>query len=192
MKHIAKRRIKNTAQMLAVLGLVGMSAFGMNAYAQDSQLSPTATYRQKDNFSHKSLNKTAIKDAIDKALTNNDYQAYKTAIAQMPHMTNMPVVTEAIFTQMVQAHTLKLAGDTAGAQKIMSSLGFNKMPGMHMDKNSNLTDAQKATLKEAKTLRDAGKKDEAKALLDKAGIKKPIMKKHHKNTQSIDSHTITK
>ncbi len=116
MKHIAKRRIKNTAQMLAVLGLVGMSTFAFNASAQDIQTSVNP-----EN------------------------------------------------TQTMHSYTV-----------------HQKTP---------LTDAQKATLKEAKALRDAGKKDEAKALLEKAGIKKHMMHKHHKHqkhTQSINSNTTTK
>jgi hypothetical protein len=106
MKHIAKRRIKNTAQLLAVLGLVGMSTFGLSAHAQDV-----------DNASK----------------TSSHYDGTHTGTD----------------------HKIK----------------------------PNLTDAQKEVLKQAKDLRKAGKKDEAKALLEKVGIKKPMMKHHHTQSQ---------
>ncbi len=174
MKHIAKRRIKNTAQMLAVLGLVGMSTFGMNAYAQDNQerQSTTATHDTRSN--HKQM--------IDQALTNADYTAFKKAIASKPKPTDAPEITEAVFAKMVEAHKLKLAGDTIGAKKIMDELGFKKPAGMknhfgkmhHKMDMSNFTDAQKNAFKEAHTLRKAGKSEEAKAVLDKAGITIPV------------------
>lgn len=182
MKHIAKRRIKNTAQMLAILGLVGMSTFAFNAHAEDTQIQAGSHYgTPKDKQNHK--------QAFNAALENNNYTAFKALLANTKNKPNTPEITEAIFAKMVEAHKLKLAGDTAGAKKIMDELGLRKMKGgLH----TKLTDAQKATLKEAKALRDAGKKDEAKALLEKAGIKKHIMHKHHKNTQSINSNTTTK
>lgn len=172
MKHIAKRRIKNTAQMLAVLGLVGMSTFGMSAHAQDIQDNEQTTATHDTRSFHKS--------AIDQALTNNDYEAFKKATAGKPKPPDSPEVTEAVFAKMVEAHKLKLAGDTAGAEKIMSDLGFKKpdfskkhFGKTHKFDKSTLTEAQKTAFKEAHTLRKDGKDAEAKALLEKAGITIP-------------------
>lgn len=161
MKHIAKRRIKNTAQMLAVLGLVGMSTFGINAYAQEAEVIPSTETRDMRP------DRTAHKQAIDQALTNNDYAAFKAAIANKSKLANVPEINEAVFAKMVEAHKLRAAGDKEGAQKIMTDLGFKKMPGMkrgHMHRfpdPSKFTDAQKQAWKEAH------------AILIKAGITMP-------------------
>ncbi len=193
MKHIAKRRIKNTAQMLAVLGLVGMSTFGMNAYAQDSQEGKSPTSMRSHNngvFKNKGIKTehkgayNANKQAIEQALTTNNYTAFKTATASFSKFKKMPEVTEAMFVKMVEAYKLKQSGDKEGAQKIMTELGFKKLPGMHVlnKVKANFTDAQKTTLKDAKVLRDAGKIDEAKMLLEKAGITMPAKQNHNKKT----------
>lgn len=56
---------------------------------------------------------------------------------------------------------------------------------------ANLTDAQKSVLIQAKTLFDSGKRDEAKTLLDNAGIKMPARGEHggrgdHGNMKAVD------
>lgn len=131
MKHIAKRRIKNTAQMLAVLGLVGMSTFGMNAYAQDLQ---------------------DTQEIIAKHDTSGTNDTEKDT-------------------------------DTIGIKKHAHK---NHATQIRHDKKSkmNFTDAQKQALKEAHTLRKQGKRAEAQAVLDKAGVVLPIggsVSKKHNN-----------
>lgn len=131
--------------------------------------------------------------AVDAALTNGDYAAFTAAIANKPKPDGAPAMTEAVFAKMVEAHKLHAAGDTAGAEKIMSDLGFTKpagrggmggkgmhgrgmgegMRGMKNMVPPTLTDAQKIAWDSAKKLFDAGKRDEAKKVLDAAGIQPP-------------------
>jgi uncharacterized membrane-anchored protein len=64
----------------------------------------------------------------------------------------------------------------------MSELGFKKPErGMGHGVPENLTDAQKAAMAQAKKLMNEGKPDEAKKILEAAGIKRPqghMMKGH--------------
>lgn len=69
------------------------------------------------------------RQAVDQALTNNDYQAFLEAIDGSPRADTM---TEEIFNTMVEAHQLREAGDEAGARELMKEIapeaGFG--PGM--------------------------------------------------------------
>ncbi|MCC7522681.1 hypothetical protein IT407_02690 [Candidatus Uhrbacteria bacterium] len=62
------------------------------------------------------------------------------------------------------------------AREILEKAGLPAHPFAHgrpFMKKLNLTDEQKATLEQAMTLRKEGKQDEAKALLESAGIQIP-------------------
>lgn len=113
-------------------------------------------------------------EAVQKALTANDYNAFKTAIAAIPKPPDAPEITEALFTKMVEAEKLRQSGDMVGAEKIMKELGF-KIPGGHRKGSmmKNLTSPQRAALEQARTLMQAGKPDEAQKVLSDAGIKRP-------------------
>lgn len=124
--------------------------------------------------------------AIEQALTSGNYSAFKTALSSKPKPADAPEITETVFAKMVEAHKLRLAGDNTGAEKIMSDLGFKKGP--HNDgkgklpiDESSLTASQKVALAQAKTLFESGKKDEAKSVLDNAGIKPKINHLQKKN-----------
>ncbi len=129
-----------------------------------------------------------VHTAMKQAFTADDYQAYLAVTKD--HPSKMPVLTEEQFHAMVQAQKLRASGDTAGAQKVLDAAGI-KPPthgkkGKHGDRDredmmSNLTDAQKATLAQAKTLFEAGKITEGQALLDSAGIKMPMERFHEKH-----------
>ncbi len=116
------------------------------------------------------------KIAIENALDSGDYTTFKNLTSSNNRFGNIEI-TEEIFLKLVEAHRLRKAGDKVGAEKIMTELGLKKPDLDRMGKFfQNLTDAQKATLQQAKTLADAGKMDEAKTLLTNAGIKIPEYK----------------
>lgn len=114
----------------------------------------------------------AHRDAMRTAIENNDYTAFKAATVDAPFADK---VDEAFFAKMVQAHTLRQSGDTAGADAIMTDLGFPQpgerhghgmMRGGMFLRGAHLTDTQKAQLEEARALFQNGKSDEAKAIMD--------------------------
>ena len=122
-----------------------------------------------------------VHSAIKNAFATDDYQSYLTTIKD--HPSHMPTLTETQFHVMIQANKLREKGDQAGAKKLLLDAGIkppmHDRKDMHGDrggkmKMTNLTDAQKTTLTEAQALLKAGKKDEAKTLLDNAGIKMPM------------------
>ena len=90
-----------------------------------------------------------------------------------------PALTEEQKSGLDQARELFKSGDQEGAKALLDSLGLEKLEWRaHMGEKmkdfiSTLTDEQKATLEEAKKLKEAGDEEGAKALLDKAGIKLP-------------------
>ncbi len=62
-------------------------------------------------------------EAVRTAVENNDYNAWVKAIADRPIA---DVITEDNFSQLVEAHTLRDAGDMEGAREIMEELGIDK------------------------------------------------------------------
>lgn len=164
----------NYKQFLA-FSLVGVSALGAIATANAASLS-TTTDLATTKTTHEQ-----VRSAIKQALSSGDYQAFLTATKDKP--TDVPTITEAQFNILVQAEKLRTAGDEAGAKKLLDDAGIKTLPfgegrdhhRGHGEMNMpNLTDAQKETLKQAKTLFEAGKKDEAETLLKNAGIKMPM------------------
>ncbi len=63
------------------------------------------------------------------AVDNNDYSAFQTAVAGSPMEDK---VTPEIFAKMVEAHSLRNAGDLEGAREIMQGLGIGKGEGAGM------------------------------------------------------------
>lgn len=59
--------------------------------------------------------------ALQAALDAHDYTAFKNATIDAPFA---GLVTEASFSKLVEAHTLRKKGDKEGAQKILQGLGF--------------------------------------------------------------------
>ncbi len=162
------KRAHYLALTLASIGAVG--AFASVSAASIATGTPTEVRDQ-------------VHTAIKQAFTADDYQAYL-AITK-DHSSKMPVLTETQFHAMVQAQKLRASGDIAGAKKILDEIGIKPPPHMEGMKGEHkegsmkhLTDAQKATLAQAKTLFEAGNKTEAQALLVASGIKMPEHKKH--------------
>jgi len=61
------------------------------------------------------------------ALENNDYEAWKTAVAGTPMADK---IDAAGFAKLVEAHTLRESGDQAGAKAIMDELGLKGLKGI--------------------------------------------------------------
>ncbi len=79
-------------------------------------------------------------EQVETAVENGDFAAFKTATANSP-MAGV-IDTQEEFNKLVEAHTLKEAGDKDGAKAIMDELGIKPpmgmkggMPGMHGDKD---------------------------------------------------------
>jgi hypothetical protein len=156
-----------TKQKLALgLGALGIASVISGTVASAATDTTVTTSRSVHRAHH---------EAVHTALRANDYEAFKSAIAQVPRPTGAPEITEAVFAKMVEAEKLRQSGDRAGAQAIMKELGFK---AFHQGKGGrgvppHLTDAQKTAWKEAHTLMHEGKHDEAKAILSAAGITPP-------------------
>jgi hypothetical protein len=68
----------------------------------------------------------AHREAMDAALEADDYSAFKALVADTPLAEKL---TEDVFNKLVEAHTLREAGDFAGARTIMETLDL----GMGME-----------------------------------------------------------
>ncbi len=67
------------------------------------------------------------REAVHTALENNDYNAFRTAIADTPLAE--AIDTEADFETFKAAHELKESGDHEAAQELMAELGIKKPEG---------------------------------------------------------------
>lgn len=157
------------AAALAAVATLATLGIHSSAFAFDG------TPRTQDQQQRSPRMETA---ALDTALTNNDYAAFTAALAGKPKPADAKDITPAIFSKMVEAHALRAAGKHTEAAAIMKSIGFER-PHMNERGRGNggmppmpqtLTDAQKNAWGNAKKLFDAGKRDEAKQVLDAAGI----------------------
>lgn len=124
------------------------------------------------------------REALDAALTNNDYDAFVTLTADAPFADEL---TPEIFAKLVEAHTLMEAGDMDGAKELLSSLDLPlPIPGVgpmgrpeggrhdaHQAWMEELTDEQKNLLEQAHTLRENGDEEGARAILDSLDLPQP-------------------
>ncbi len=102
-------RVKADVEAKAVLTAAGLTEKDMHT-AMDS-------YRD-----------TELK-AMDTALTNNDYAAFTTLIANSPDASAM---TTDIFAKLVKIHALEVSGDRAGAMTLRKELRDAGFKGMGM------------------------------------------------------------
>ena len=167
--------MKSKRKHFLALSLAGIGAISAFASVNAASIQAGTPSRTRDQ----------VRSAIKQAFTVGDYQAYLATTKD--YKIGVPVLTEAQFNAMVQADKLRAAGDKAGAKKLLADAGIK--PPMHNKKGlqgdrgfgkemSQLTDAQKATLKQSQALMKEGKQAEAKALLDAAGIQIPRGKAH--------------
>jgi len=114
------------------------------------------------------------REEVDTALQNADYQAFVEATKDAPFADN---VNEDFFAKMTQIYNLKKAGDFEGARVIMDEIGIGGNMG-HMKPSfekrgrmNNLTDEQKAKIKEARDLRQSGDTEGARKIMDEIGLR---------------------
>ncbi|OGD67683.1 hypothetical protein A2442_03875 [Candidatus Campbellbacteria bacterium RIFOXYC2_FULL_35_25] len=69
------------------------------------------------------------REDAEEAVENNDYNAFLTAVVGSPME---DVITPEIFAKMVEAHSLREAGDIEGAREIMQGLGIGKGEGQKL------------------------------------------------------------
>ncbi len=83
------------------------------------------TMREVRRAMHESQHKTH--EAVRVAIESGDYQAFLTAVEDMP-LAEI-INSEADFITFVEAHTLREAGDYEGAQVLMEGLGVKRPEG---------------------------------------------------------------
>ncbi|PIR78157.1 MAG: hypothetical protein COU28_03140 [Candidatus Magasanikbacteria bacterium CG10_big_fil_rev_8_21_14_0_10_36_16] len=86
-------------------------------------------------------------NAVQTAINNSDYNAWKIAIENTPMGGKMlEVINESNFSQLLEMHKLMQAGDKAGAEAIEQKLGLEKPFGMEhrqmMKGNKNIKSTQ--------------------------------------------------
>lgn len=119
---------------------------------------------------HRATNEVRI--AIEEALNNNDFKAFKVAIADLP-LADI-ITSKEDFQQFKEAHDLKKAGKLDQSSAIMSVLGVDSVGGNssfgHMHRSNlmeNLTDQQIEALRVA---RQANDRATMQAIYDEAGV----------------------
>lgn len=162
--------MKSKRKHFLALSLAGIGAIGAFASVSASSLHAGTPGRARDE----------VRSAIKQAFTVGDYQEY--LVTTKDYNIDIPVLTEVQFDAVVQAHKLRTAGDTLGAKKLLDEAGIKPPTNTSSRKHGDhrigkswiaLTDTQKATLKQVRNLMKAGKQNEAKVLLDSAGITIP-------------------
>ncbi|MEY3783774.1 MAG: hypothetical protein RLZZ230_96 [Candidatus Parcubacteria bacterium] len=118
------------------------------------------------------------KNAINEALKNNDYEAFKLAIADSP-LADI-ITSPEDFKQFKEAHDLRQSGEIEQAEEIMDELGVEghrNMFGGGMHRTyflESLTDDQREALSVA---RQANDRSTMQAILDEAGV--DLYPQHH-------------
>lgn len=112
------------------------------------------------------------KRAIHEAVRQNDYQAFRVAVADSP-LADI-IITEADFATFVEAHTLMKRGQASEAQTLFTELGvpqshYNHGRGGYGNRHSFLSEAEQAALRVAKQANDRAA---VEAILEEAGVAK--------------------
>ena len=117
-------------------------------------------------------------EAMESALSANDFTAFTVAIADSP-LQDL-ITNEDDFQSFKEAHDLMESGDAAGAKEIFDNLGIPEPKKEYSHKGhgtygqssffSQLTDTQKEAFNVA---RQANDRDAMDAILDEAGVVKP-------------------
>lgn len=117
------------------------------------------------------------RNAVHKAVEDNDYQAFLEAVAGSP-LSDI-ITSEQDFTQFVEAHQLMKDGDIDLAKEIFDDLGLDKPKGMMAHKERSLQNApfwgqltaeQQQAIEVAKKAND---KETVRAILEEAGVERP-------------------
>jgi len=163
--------MKSKRKHFLALSLAGIGAIGAFASVNAASIQAGIPNKERDQ----------VRTAIKQAFIVGDYQSYLATTKD--YKVGVPVLTEVQFNAVVAANKLKATGDTIGAKKLLDGAGIKppmqNKKGLQGDQGiskvkTQVTDAQKASMTQAETLRKAGKQVEAKALLDAAGSKMPV------------------
>lgn len=114
-------KIEETHTLLEANDLKG---FGRKAGAR--HMMQSMTDEDRATFEAQQQAHREAREAMREAIENNDYQTF---VATRAGDTNAPEVTVETFAKMVQAHTLREAGDIEGARAIMEEIGFPMRDG---------------------------------------------------------------
>ncbi len=143
-----------------------------------------------DFYKNKSTNSAAMMakfESIQKAIESKNYTDFTKALSDAEVK---ETITEAQFNIIAEAYTKAKSGDVKGAQELLKSNNLNPMlHGFIMGQHMQLTDAQKEVLKKAEELIKQGKIDEAKALIESAGLPKPPIMAIDKNIKKEELKT---
>ena len=115
---------------------LGLSQTQVSALQEAREVRSTSRVEAKKILQDAGITKTKMKEirkavrtevkahfsAVKTAVTNNDYNAFKTAVAGTKMAEK--VASEADFAKLVQAQALFKSGDKEGAKKLMNELGF--------------------------------------------------------------------
>lgn len=161
--------MKSKRKQFLAFSLASIGAIGAFASVNAASIQAGTTTKTRDE----------AREAIKQAVNNGDYQAYLATTKD--YKVGVPVLTEGQFRTMIQAGKLRAGGDKVGAKKLLDEAGIKapkqnkkRLEGKNGDKREKapLTEAQKTAIEKAKVLRKEGKKEEAKEVLNTAGIKK--------------------
>lgn len=176
---------------LATIAGLSIISFAGFVSAQTSTQTSSTQSSQKGGRSRSAGSGGISFTAIKTAITNNDYSAFLSAVAQakaaLPvDAPALPTITQAQFNTIVQAEKLRVSGDHTGAMKLLTDAGitFPGFGGMHKGMGhmmANLTPSQQTAMSQAHDLRQSGKQSEADALLKAAGITMPAKGMHKGN-----------
>lgn len=124
-------------------------------------------HKQKSKFENFGINKIEA-EKIRSSIESKNYTAFKDAVVVLKLKT---IPTEAEFNLLTEAYVKAKAGDIVSAQKILKDNNLTSMlNGFIMGQHMSLSDSQKSTLKQAEELIKQGKLEEAKKLLETAGL----------------------
>ncbi len=127
-------------------------------------------------------------DAVQKAIESKSYADFTKA---MTDAGIKDTVSESDFNIITEAYIKAKSGDIKAAQELIKNNNLSPMlHGFIMGRHMQLTDAQKETLKQAEDLIKQGKMDEAKSLLESAGLPKPPVVGEDKNLKKEEIKTI--
>jgi hypothetical protein len=84
----------------------------------------------RDGFKGKGNFDPEMKEKMDAVMESGDYNAWKVLVTEKnPNSQALGVITEANFSQLVEAHNLRQSGDFEGAKTLMESIGLENMRG---------------------------------------------------------------
>ena len=106
---------------LAVVAVLGTSALTAGAFQGDGQTQNNGNPKMQGERPERPDEETRA--AIDQALEDNNFEAWKLAIGERP-MSDQ--ITQENFSKFSEAHSLKMQGDNEAARNILKELGVKR------------------------------------------------------------------